>query len=113
MNILYVEDDPILRYSITRELRNLRHVVHETESAEAALVLLAEHDVDVLLTDVELPGESGVVFAAAARAVRPDLRLVMCTGLNRFNQLGDPNSGLVVLRKPFSLAELTKALAGS
>jgi CheY-like chemotaxis protein len=44
MNLLYVEDDPALRYSIARELRDRGHTVHEAESAEKALVLLAEYE---------------------------------------------------------------------
>ncbi len=112
MNILYVEDDGVLRYSLARELRGQQHVVYEAGDAEAALVLLAEHDVDVVLTDIGLPGESGDVFAAEARAIRSDVRLVVCTGKDSFRQTGNSDVGLQVLRKPFTLDSLLSALAG-
>jgi CheY-like chemotaxis protein len=110
VNILYVEDDAVLRYSIARELRNLGHVVNEAEDTNAALALLSQNEIDVLVTDVGLPGETGDVFAAEARSLRPDLRLVICTGRDVFNQRGNEDSGLVVLRKPFTLDALLAAL---
>lgn len=112
MNILYVEDDPVLRYSLSRELRGVHHTVYEADSAESALPLLAELDVDVLLTDVGLPGDSGDVLAAEARALRPDIRIVFCTGLDRFKLAGIGDFGPDVLRKPFTLDALLVALAG-
>jgi DNA-binding LytR/AlgR family response regulator len=65
------------------------------------------------LTDIGLPGESGDVFGAEARMVRPDLRLVFCTGHDAFQQCGNKDIGLSVLRKPFSLEDLMAALTGS
>ena len=111
MNILYVEDDLPLRYGIARELRALQHTVYEADDSESALVLLAEHEVDVLCVDVGLPGESGDVFAAEARSLRPHVRLVFCTGLSRFTQSSNAEVDLHVLRKPFSLEQLLAALS--
>lgn len=111
MNILFVEDHPALRYSVTREMRAHGHTVYAADSAEAALVLLAEQDVDVLVTDVGLPGESGDVFAAEARALRPRLRLVFATGLESVKQTGTDDHGPIVLRKPYTWEALAAALA--
>ena len=111
MNILYVEDHPALRYGIAREMRAHGHAVLEAESAEAALVLLADNEVDVLVTDVGLPGMSGDVFAAEARAVRPNVRLVFATGLDSFKQPSSERGvGPTVLRKPYTWVELAAAL---
>jgi len=113
MNILFVEDHPALRYGITREMRAHGHTVYEAESAELALLLLARHEVDVLVTDVGLPGQSGDVFAAEARALRPGLRLVFATGLDTVKQVGADDYGPTVLRKPYTWEALAAALADS
>jgi DNA-binding response OmpR family regulator len=110
MNILFVEDHPALRYSIAKEMRAHGHVVHEAETAEIALVLLAEHAIDILVTDVGLPGTSGDVFAAEARAARPSLRLVFATGLDQVRDSDPSDGGPTVIRKPYSWDELEAAL---
>ncbi|MEO7339148.1 MAG: response regulator [Caldimonas sp.] len=110
MNILFVEDHPALRYSVAREMRAHGHAVFEAENAEAAHLLLTEHAIDVLVTDVGLPGVSGDVFAAEARAVRPLLRLVLATGLDQVRNSQPSDGGPTVLRKPYSWDDLEKAL---
>ena len=112
MNILYVEDHPALRYSIASEMRAHGHTTYEAEDAETALILLVQHDIDVLVTDIGLPGTSGDVFAAEARALYPGLRLVFATGLDHFRNpgLNEEGRGPVVLRKPYSWDELSAAL---
>lgn len=110
MKILYVEDHPALRYSIAKEMRAHGHVVLEAESAEAALGLLAANDIDVLVTDVGLPGMSGDVLAAEARALRPDVRLVFATGLDSVQKTPAHERGPIVLRKPYTWGELAAAL---
>jgi CheY-like chemotaxis protein len=70
---------------------------------------------DLLLTDVVMPGLSGAVFAARARALRPALRVLYMSGYER---LGAPEEGWPqedVIPKPFSraalLARVSQALA--
>ena len=113
MHILFIEDHPALRYAIAKELRLHGHTVQEAESAEAALVILAEHEVDVLITDIGLPGESGDVFAAEARALRPTLRVIFATGLESIKAPNHPDAGPTVLRKPYTWDALEAALASA
>lgn len=110
LRILFIEDHPALRYGIAKELRSHGHTVHEASSAEIALVLLAEHEIDILITDIGLPGESGDVFAAEARAVRPTLRIIFATGLDRIAAPSLSGGGPTVLHKPYSWAALEAAL---
>lgn len=111
MRILFVEDHPALRYAVAKEMRAHGHAVVEADSAEAALGLLVAHEIDVLVTDVGLPGVSGDVFAAEARALRPAVRLIFATGREEF---AEPRSerphGPTVLRKPFTWDALQAAL---
>jgi DNA-binding response OmpR family regulator len=111
VNILFIEDHPALRYGIAKEMRAHGHVVFEADSAEEALVSLAANDIEVLVTDVGLPGISGDVFAAEARALRPSMRLVFATGLDSVKAPAlERDCGPTVLRKPYSWHELAVAL---
>jgi DNA-binding response OmpR family regulator len=113
VQILFIEDHPALRYSIAKELRVHGHAVLEAESAEAALVVLAEHEIDVLITDIGLPGVSGDVFAAEARALRPTLRVIFATGLESIYAPKHPDGGPVVLLKPYTWKQLEAAISSA
>jgi DNA-binding response OmpR family regulator len=113
MKILFVEDHPALRYGIAREMRAHGHTVYEAESSELALVLLAKYEFDVLVTDIGLPGVSGDVFAAEARAARPDLRIVLATGLDSIKDSKELTGGPKVIRKPYSWESLAAAPDGA
>ncbi len=113
MQILFIEDHAALRYAIAKELRMHGHTVQEAESAEAALIVLAEHEIDILITDIGLPGASGDVFAAEARALRPTLRVIFATGLGSIKAPHHPDAGPTVLRKPYSWDALEAAIASA
>jgi PAS domain S-box-containing protein len=80
--VLLVEDDDLIRRTTAEMLREAGCELREARSAEEALKLLALDGVDVLLTDVGLPGLSGLELAQAARARRPDVCVVLASGDN-------------------------------
>ena len=75
--ILAVEDNPDLRATVARQLRDLGYRVCEAESASDALAVLGDAErVDLLFTDMMLPGGvNGKELATEARAKRPDLKV--------------------------------------
>jgi len=106
LNILFVEDDDLIR-SITAELlMGLGHVVHEAGNAQAALMLIQNEAVDLLITDVGLPGMSGEELALQARVLRRDLAVIFATGDNHVSKV----SGYFVLRKPYDTASIAAVL---
>jgi CheY-like chemotaxis protein len=105
--VLLVEDDTLIRSSTAEVLEAAGYIVVEAGSAEEALTGLQTAPVDVLVTDVNLPGASGRELAARARALRPQATVVYATG--------DPGAvahepGSIVLSKPYSAARLMAAL---
>ena len=88
--------------------------VHAVSNAADALAHLAgNHPVDVMFTDINLPGGmDGAVLAKNVRAIRPDLPVVFASGrwalLEQLRAF--PNS--VVLQKPYSLTRACEAVAG-
>jgi DNA-binding response OmpR family regulator len=108
--ILLVEDDEMIRFPTAELMRDLGHSVFEAESAEQAMTILREAPIDVLVTDVGLPGVSGDVFAAEARAMRPSLRIVFATGMGHIPDPGFGGGGPVLLRKPYDAQSIEAAL---
>lgn len=111
--LLLVEDDPLVRVTLAEVLTEAGFSVIEAEDAEAALSLVARHaDLDVLLTDINLPGADGFALASAARRLRPGLPVVYASG--RLTE-ADPRRALPdapFLAKPFSVAAAIATLQG-
>jgi signal transduction histidine kinase/DNA-binding response OmpR family regulator len=108
--ILVVEDNPDLLDMACELLSKLGHTVKGAETGEAALALVDAEAFDVLLTDLALPGCSGVDVARQALQVQPALRVIVASGY------GAPESATLefpfaVLPKPYSLDQLRTAVA--
>jgi CheY-like chemotaxis protein len=110
--ILVVEDDEVVRGLVRKALTQLGTRVLVAGSADEALAAAAGTHIDLLLTDVGLPGASGTELATALRAAQPALRVIYMTGWQEHNALVDVPDGLL-LSKPFDLAELERAVAGA
>lgn len=111
MRILLVEDDGLIRMTTAKLLKELGHLVHEAGDGDAALALLSEWPIDLMITDVNLPGYSGVELARRAVLRAPALRIIFATGL-KASVLGPtlpPRS--LVMAKPYGEWELRSALA--
>lgn len=80
--ILLAEDDASTRSLLARALAGDGHTVSEAEDGEAALsALLADPAaIDVLVTDVEMPGIDGVELAKRGLAAKPGLKVLLITG---------------------------------
>ncbi|MBZ0117189.1 MAG: PAS domain S-box protein, partial [Sandaracinaceae bacterium] len=80
--ILVVEDDDVVRRVAVRALSRLGYQVLEAHDAREALALAAapEHSFDLLMTDLSMPGLTGLELADRLRATRPDLRVLLASG---------------------------------
>ena len=107
--ILVAEDDGLLREYVSELLRELGYSVLSAPSAKAALGILAQtRRVDLLLTDIVMPGQNGRDLVKAARELRPHLRVIYMTGYSRNAVVhqGRIEEGVELLQKPVSQAEL-------
>jgi signal transduction histidine kinase len=114
--ILVVEDDATLRGYTVGVLRRFGYHVLEAENGSAAMGLLRrEHGIELLFTDIVMPGGmNGCQLADAALALRPDLKVLFTTGYSR-NALEDdhrPDAGVPVIAKPFSSDALAAKVRG-
>jgi CheY-like chemotaxis protein len=107
--ILVVEDDDALRAYTTEILTELGYKVLSARSAATALAVLDRNEVDLLFTDVVMPGgTNGRQLAEEAMRRKPGLKVLFTTGYTR-NAIvhhGRLDAGVELISKPFSYGEL-------
>jgi PAS domain S-box-containing protein len=110
LNVLLVEDNDHVREFAHHLLDELGYRVLSAASADEALELLEREAVDVLFTDVVMPGRSGLELARLARAKRPSLPVLLASGYSE-EIVGSAGSEFEIVRKPYDTALLEAALS--
>jgi CheY-like chemotaxis protein len=109
-----VEDELSVREQLTRLLDALGYTaVGVASAADARQVLTTGTDhVDAVVSDVMMPGETGLEFADWIRRAHPDLPLLLISGHTgtALDRAARQSEDLVLLRKPFSATELDERL---
>ncbi|KAB7768858.1 ATP-binding protein [Xanthomonas maliensis] len=110
--VLIVDDEPSIRTLFTDVLQELGYTVLQAADSAAGLdLLLSPARIDLLVSDVGLPGGmNGRQMADAARVGRPELKVLFITGYAENAQLneGHLDPGMAVLTKPFSVSVLAR-----
>ncbi len=112
--VLIVEDQPEVRVVLVEALKAIGYMTIEAGDVSEAEEVLAAFEVDLVLSDVVLPGAlSGVALARKLFESRPDLPVVMMSGnADAEMVLRDrPGGRIAMLRKPFQRDELARAIA--
>ena len=108
--VLLVEDEDAVRAFSARALTNKGYRVLEAPSAEAALEILAGQDerIDLMITDVVMPGLDGPALVGRVRAEQPDMKILFISGYTEdsVRRRLDREKDVHFLAKPFSLREL-------
>lgn len=109
--VLVVDDEPTIRMLVAEILEDLGYVAIEAADSAAGLkILQSDIRIDLLITDVGLPGGmNGRQMADAARESRPHLRVLFITGYAENALLGNGQlkPGMAVLTKPFAIDTLS------
>lgn len=108
---LVVEDEPLVRVFAAEVLQDAGYRVFEACDAQDALAILDErHDIQIVITDIEMPGDmDGLALASAVRARWPDTVILINSGRVR----PEPDAlpiGAGFLAKPYRVAELLRQL---
>ena len=114
-SVLVVEDEAAVREYSCEILRELGYRVLEARDGNQALqVLEREPNINVLFTDVGLPGMTGRELADKARAMRPELKVLFTTGYarNAIVHHGRLDPGVQLLVKPFTYEDLAGRIRG-
>jgi putative two-component system response regulator len=111
--VLVIDDEDVIRMLVMEILESAGHDVIGAESAERALGLLDDHEFDLVVSDVIMPGLSGLELLEAVRSRRASLPVVLVTGAGTYETLSQAltrgAAGLVT--KPFAHADLQAAVA--
>jgi len=110
--VLVVEDDTPIRRIVVRYFRELGFNIVEAKNAAEALTTLEAGTIDILFTDVVMPGAiDGVELAHMASERWPNLSVILTSGFPQ-NRLGDgqTSSQLRLLSKPYRKADLAELL---
>jgi CheY-like chemotaxis protein len=110
--VLAVEDDAALRRIVARQARELGYSVLEAENAVTALALMERERVDLLFTDLVMPGElSGLELARAAAGRWPHIRVVLTSGFSEAKINANLDTAAArLLTKPYRKEDLALAL---
>ncbi|AWN42638.1 MHYT domain-containing protein [Methylobacterium durans] len=109
LRVLVVDDDALVLANTAEMLEDLGHTVVQAASGREALnALRHRRDVDLIITDHAMPEMTGVQLAAAIRADRPDLPIILASGYTDLPE--GTGSGLPRLNKPFSQTALKRAV---
>lgn len=108
--VLFVEDEPLVRDSIIPELEDAGFEVVAAESGdEASYILPKMRRIDLLLTDIRMPGRiDGWALAEIARCRRPNLPVIYASGLAP--QRASEVEGSLFLAKPYRVGEILNAI---
>ena len=111
--ILVVDDNPEVRRAVVMQLRGLGYEVLEADGANSALAIIEDgRRIDLLLTDIVMPGINGKQLATLARGRQPELRILFTSGFpgafaKQDSQL-EPDD--MLLSKPYRREDLARAV---
>lgn len=109
--ILVVEDDPDVRKMATAQLRSLGYEIVEAADAESALAVLRDSPaIDLLFTDVVMPGDlTGLELGSRARELRPGLAVLYTSGFTEASLQDKAHVAAIrdnLISKPYRLRDL-------
>jgi PAS domain S-box-containing protein len=108
--ILLVEDNPDVATASSGLLEQLGYEVRWVSNAEAALAEIERDGVDLVFSDIVMPGKmDGLALAQAIREKHPGLPILLATGYS--DSLRKVSLGFQILRKPYEIHELSQALS--
>jgi CheY-like chemotaxis protein len=108
--VLLVEDNPDVAMASTGLLEQLGYAVRWVSNAEAALAEIAGEGIDLVFSDIVMPGKmDGLTLAQTIRGKYPRLPVLLTTGYS--DTLRKTSLGFQILKKPYEIHELSQALS--
>ena len=108
MKILVVDDDDLVRDMVGQMLTRAGHLIQKVPNGRRALEVLRVHGPHLMITDIRMPGITGVELCRAAKGLHPGLPVIGMSG----HATDDIADGLFdgFLQKPFGMDELVETV---
>jgi CheY-like chemotaxis protein len=105
-----VEDNPEVASVSMNLLEQLGYIVRKVSDAEAALREVERSDIDLVFSDIVMPGKmDGLALARRLREIRPNLPVLLATGYS--DAAANVRGDFPILRKPYEIHQLSQAIA--
>jgi CheY-like chemotaxis protein len=113
--ILLIDDEPAIRTVVRRMLEGAGHEFLEASEGEAGMRMLAEHRPDLVITDLFMPGQDGIVTVRRIRKEFPSVKVIVVSGGDSTGRLdlrkeAEMLGAMASLRKPFAAADLLRVI---
>ena len=113
--ILVIDDDAAVRGAVRRTLESLGHEVLEADDGAKGLTLLADQGADLVITDIFMPGQDGIVTVRRIRKEFPDVKMIAMSGGDSSGRMDLRQDAVLLgaaasLRKPFEREDLMRAV---
>ena len=111
-HVLVVDDEDIVQSLVRDALEDEGHIVRTCSSGEEALEILHNEPVELLITDIRMPGMDGTQLVEKARDLNPAIGVVFMTGYASLTSAKDAikQGALDYIMKPFELSEIRQAV---
>lgn len=112
MNILIIDDERSIRLSLSIALRSIATQVFEAESGEEGLDIYRKNNIDLVITDIKLPGIDGVEVLSRLKAMDDDCTVIMITFLSDVKLAVDAmkKGAYDYFTKPFSVEDIKESI---
>ena len=104
--VLFVEDDKHVRDRTSESLSMVFNKVYVAEDGLEALELLHLHQIDIVISDINMPNMNGVDLIKEIRTERKKLPIIVTTGYNEFEEIYDNIYNIETLTKPYTLFDI-------
>ncbi len=113
--ILIVDDETIVQSLVRDALEDEGYAVECASGASEALTYIESKSINLIVTDIRMPGMDGIELVKRARAVQPDMGVIFMTGYANLNSAKDAikQGALDYILKPFELDEIRRAVKGA
>jgi CheY-like chemotaxis protein len=112
LDVLIVDDDPLILTVVDLMVRHMGHTVRTAPDGMVALDVMADAPADLIVTDIRMPGMDGLALARLVRKDYPNIPIILMTGyLSEYSSGSASEIGVDgILKKPFKSAELISAI---
>ena len=110
--LLLVDDEPEITGFLQMLLDDKFYVTHTAASADEALGIVESNEIDILITDIRMPGKNGIELMAEAKKKKPDLQCMILTGHGDLENVREAMrlGAIDFIRKPIRFEEVERAV---